>query len=85
MRHVSPDGHGTVGLQSCRSLVPHSPCWHCVDVTRNPLALAQHTLPAGHVSAVHETATPTQVPPGAWHVAPVPPPSQQICGGLQTA
>jgi hypothetical protein len=49
------------------------------------LIVAQHTLPLGHVSAVQATVTPMHAAPGSWHLAPPPPPSQQTCGGLQTA
>jgi hypothetical protein len=84
----SPDGQGTVMLQSWSSLVPHPPCWHCVELTprKPPLVEAQHTLPLGHVSAVHAMTTPP--PPSAPHALALAThiiSLQHTSGGLQTA
>jgi hypothetical protein len=38
------------------------PLMHWVDVPARPPPLAQHTLPLGHVSAVHPTEMPMHIP-----------------------
>jgi hypothetical protein len=86
MMHRSPEGQGTVALQSCRSLLPHAPSWHCVDAMPRPVVLGepQHTAPLGHVSAVHAMTTPTppsHAPALSTHIISL----QHTCGGLFAA